>query len=124
MLLKSCLGDVMNEIKKYAVKVGLGIVIDVMKDAITLERIKEAREWLINAGDDIADLTITQLDDKAWEIFAEKVLTPENWAVFGSQAIDWMIEFVKDSTTTIDDTYALPLLLMIKKVMSMEDANE
>lgn len=114
----------MNEIKKYAVKVGLGIVIDVMKDAITLERIKEAREWLINAGDDIADLTITQLDDKAWEIFAEKVLTPENWAVFGSQAIDWMIEFVKDSTTTIDDTYALPLLLMIKKVMSMEDANE
>ena len=113
----------MNALKKTAIKFGLGVLIDVMKEAITLDSIKGARNKVIDLGFELTGKTDMEWDDNAWRLFSEKILTPENWSRYGKELVEWAIAFVKDSATQIDDRYALPLLLIMQKVMNSEEVD-
>ena len=88
---------VVNFFRDQAISLGLPLVVDIVLDLISTDRVSEYRQKLIAFGYELTGKTETDLDDRIWKIICEKVLEPEFFAEKGSWLITLLSDWVKQT---------------------------
>jgi len=88
---------VVNFFRDQAISLGLPLVVDIVLDLISTDRVSEYRQKLIAFGYELTGKTETDLDDRIWKIICEKVLEPEFFAEKGAWLITLLSDWVKQT---------------------------